>query len=460
MEPLYYVRLARKSWVFIVLSLVLAGAGAWVVTARTPAKYVATISMLVSGHDNEGSLSTALQAAALSEQRIQSYASLLSSRRLIREVVPDDQIDEVQAAVKAEAIPATVLLRASVTHTDPLRAARLANSLGTAFAKLIDHIERPTRSSDSTVKVTVVDEAEVPVTPVSPRPAVNLAVALLLGLIIAFSLLVLHDRLDTTIRTTQALQRITGTPTLGIIEYERDARRLPLIIRREGQSTRSEAFRSLRTNLQFMGVDRQPRSLVVTSCLPEEGKSSTATNLAITFAQAGWRVILVDADLRRPRVPSYLGIEGAVGLTNVLIESVDLAGAVQTWGDDSLSVLPSGQIPANPSELLGSQAMRDLVGRLTKEYDIVVVDAAPLLPVTDAAALAAICDDVLLVVRHGKTRREHLVRAGELLSSINARLVGSVLNFVPPKSGQVYGYGAGEGYKPEDTNERPPLVGV
>ncbi|MFC7649824.1 CpsD/CapB family tyrosine-protein kinase [Streptosporangium lutulentum] len=178
---------------------------------------------------------------------------------------------------------------------------------------------------------------------------------MLVALLAAMAIIVLRDRLDTTIKTSETLQLASGSSTLGIIGYERDARRHPLVLRDRGRSSRAEAFRSLRTNLQFIGVDRQPKSLVITSCLPGEGKSSTSANLAITLAQAGWRVILVDADLRRPRIPSYLGIEGAVGLTDVLIDKAYLHNAVQTWGEPSMSVLPSGQIPPNPSELLGSE---------------------------------------------------------------------------------------------------------
>lgn len=204
----------------------------------------------------------------------------------------------------------------------------------------------------------------------------------------------------------------------------------------------------------------------MTSSLPGEGKSSTASNLAIALTQAGWRVILVDADLRRPRIPDYLGIEGGVGLTDVLIERAELSEVIQSWGRDDLSVLPSGPVPPNPSELLGSQQMLRLLTRLTDEYDMVIIDAPPLLPVTDAAALAAVCDGALLVARFGKSRREHLARAVDLLASVNARLLGSVLNFAPMRGGDAYGYGYGSyGYgdavpESDGLRERPTPVGA
>ncbi|MFF4774300.1 polysaccharide biosynthesis tyrosine autokinase [Microtetraspora fusca] len=443
MELLHYLRLARRSWPLIVLSLIIATSTAAVVTAKTPPTYTATISMIVSGTDKESDLSTAYQAGMLSAQRVTSYAALVTSRRVLSKITEPDDVGRLQSAVTAEAIPGTVLLRATVNDAEPARAARFANALGDTFAKLIDQIERTTPKSRPAVKVTVVDRATVPTVPVSPKPLVNQAVAVLLALLLSMSVVVLRDRLDTTIKTIETLQETSQTSILGIIGYERDAGRHPLVVRETGQSSRAEAFRSLRTNLQFIGVDRPPKSLLITSSLPGEGKSSTSVNLAITLAQAGWRVVLVDADLRRPRIPSYLGIEGGVGLTDVLIDKRGLSDVIQTWGDPGISVLPSGKIPPNPSELLGSQGMLTVLTQLTQNYDMVLVDAPPLLPVTDAAALAAVCDATLLVARYGKTRRENVVRAGELLTSVNARLVGAVLNFTPAKIGQYYGYGYG-----------------
>ncbi|MEV6152784.1 polysaccharide biosynthesis tyrosine autokinase [Nonomuraea sp. NPDC052129] len=453
MDLLYYMRLLRRNWLLLLISLGIGISTAVVVTANTPPQYVATISMLVSGQDREGSLSTAYQAGMLSAQRVQSYATLLSSRRVVSQITTPEDIRRMQANISAEVVPGTVLLRATVTDTDPARAAQLANTLGTRFTQLIEQLERVNSATRPTVKVTVVDQAEIPQTPVSPRPVVNLVVAVLIALVIAIGSLTLRDRLDTTIKTSDALQRVSKSSTLGIIGYERDARRHPLIVRSGGRSSRSEAFRSLRTNLQFIGVDRQPKSLVITSCLPNEGKSSTSSNLAITLAQAGWRVLLVDGDLRRPRIPTYLGIEGAVGLTDVLIGKARLDEVIQPWGEPRLFVLPSGQIPPNPSELLGSRGMRQVIDQVMDDYDIVIVDAPPLLPVTDAATLSAICDGVLLVARYGKTRQEHIVRGTELLASINARIVGTVMNFVPAKASRYDGYGYGYGYETDTSTE-------
>ncbi|MDX6212189.1 MAG: tyrosine-protein kinase, partial [Frankiales bacterium] len=181
--------------------------------------------------------------------------------------------------------------------------------------------------------------------------------------------------------------------------------------------------------------------IVITSSIPQEGKSTTTANLAITLAQAGLKVVLVEADLRRPKLMQYLGVEGAVGLTSVLIGRVTLDDALQPWGNGSLMVLPSGPTPPNPSELLGSQGMAELIASLEQQADIVLVDAPPLLPVTDAAVLAKICDGALLIVRHGTTTREQVTRAAESLRVVDAHLIGNVLNMAPAKGPDAYGYG-------------------
>lgn len=460
MDLLSYLRLARRSWPVILLSLVLAAAASFLVTAKTPPTYAATVSMVVSAHDEgKTSTATAYQAALLSVQRVKSYAALLTSRKLAARVVSGDkEARRLAENITADVVPDTVILRATVTDRDPARAAWLANAVGTQFTRLIGQIERPAPDDPATVRITLLDKAEVPSSPASPRPLVNLAVALFVALLLSSCAIAVRGILDTAVTTSGELRGLADGPVLGVIGYEPDARRHPLIVRHEGRSSRAEAFRSLRTNLRFLNVDGAPRSLLVTSSLPGEGKTSVAANLAIAMAQTGWRVLLVDADLRRPSVPSYLGIEGAVGLTDVLLGDVDLADAVQSWGRPSLSVLPSGRIPPNPSELLGSQGMRGLMDRLTQKYDIVIIDTAPLLLVTDAAALAPSSDAVLLVARYGKTRREYVTRAAELLASVNARLAGTVLNFVPRRSGEVH-YGYGE-YQADLSEERAPLVGV
>lgn len=216
-------------------------------------------------------------------------------------------------------------------------------------------------------------------------------------------------------------------------------------------SPRAEAYVTIRTNLRYVDVDHPPRTVVVTSSVPGEGKTTTACNLAIAVAQAGSRVLLIEGDLRRPKVAEYLGVDGSIGLTDVLIGQIQFDDAVIHWRRGlECDFLASGAIPPNPSELLGSHQMAELLQELAGRYDSVIIDAPPLLPVSDAAILAAVTDGALLVVRHGETRHEQVQHATQALRQVDARILGTILNFAPSRRGREEGYDSGYGYGPAD----------
>ncbi len=194
----------------------------------------------------------------------------------------------------------------------------------------------------------------------------------------------------------------------------------------------SEAYRSLRTNIEFSSLDDPLHTLVVTSAGPEEGKSTTLANLAVATAQAGKRVILADCDLRKPSLHTLFGIDNDSGITSMVVdEQLFAQPPLRETEVSDLFLLPSGPLPPNPSELLASRRMEEIIKALTAQADIVFLDAPPVVAVTDAAVLASKVDGVLLVIRVGKTRREHARRAVNLLQKVNARLIGSVLNNAP-----------------------------
>ena len=205
------------------------------------------------------------------------------------------------------------------------------------------------------------------------------------------------------------------------------------------RTARAEALRQLRTNLQFVDVDQPVKTLVITSAIPGEGKSSTACNLALLFAETGRRVLLIDADLRRPRIADYFGLEGAVGLTTILAGRATPEDVVQPWSD-GLWVLPSGFVPPNPSELIGSRHMADLLGGFREAFDMVILDCPPLLPVTDGAVAAARADGALLLARAGKTTSTQITAAVNALHKVDARLLGCVFNMVRSDGGDAYQY--------------------
>jgi capsular exopolysaccharide synthesis family protein len=438
-----YLHAVRKRWWLVLGAVVIALGAAALMTEMTTPRYAASATFFVSAQ-TKGGVSDAYQGDLFSQQRVKSYVDLLTSDRLAKMVADAEPIgltaEAVQSRVSAQSIPDTVLLRVTITDTDRARALQLTQTLAAQFAVLVQAIETPPGGSLPTVRVEVIAGPRLAAAPVAPQPMRNGGLAVVLGLLIGVGAASLREAMDTTVKTPEALSEVTEAPVLGVIPFDSRAKKAPLIIEGSSRSSRAEALRQLRTNLGFVNIDQVAQAVVVTSAILGEGKSTTACNLAIVLAEAGKRVAVVDADLRRPRVAEYFGLEGAVGLTNILARQVNLDTAMQQWGKTGVFVLPSGSTPPNPSELLSSRQMADLVASLKRTFDTVIIDTPPLLPVTDAAVLASMVDGMLLVTRCGKTTATQTRSAAAALVAANARLLGCVLNMTPAKGAGAYSY--------------------
>ena len=436
-----YIRVARKRWWMVLTALLTALGIAALITVQTVPQYATSVTFFITT-PNTG-VTDAYQGGLFSQQRVKSYQNLLTSDRLAQLVTARPGLGltsvEIRERISAQAVPETVLLEATVTDSSRERSRLIASTLATQFKGLVESLETPPGKRTSSVKVEVVAGPETADQPVSPRPLRNLALAGLLGLLVGAGAAVLREVLDTTVKSAEALQELASAPVLAGVPFDTDAKSGPLTVTGGGHSARAEALRQLRTNLQYVDVDKPVKTLVVTSAVPGEGKSSTACGLAMLFAEAGQRVLIVDADLRRPRIADYLGLEGAVGLTTVLAGKATTDEVLQRYGNH-LWVLPSGFLPPNPSELLGSQHMADLLSELEGLFDTIIVDCPPLLPVTDAAVVAARADGALLLARARKTTSAQVTAAVKALHAVDARLLGCVLNMVAAKGPDAYYY--------------------
>jgi receptor protein-tyrosine kinase len=258
----------------------------------------------------------------------------------------------------------------------------------------------------------------------------------------------LRYRLDRTVKDPDAAAAVAGAPVIGTVLRD-DALDKQHTIDRLPNTRTAEDYRQLRNNLQFLKVDEPPKVIMVTSALPSEGKTTAVVNLGLTLADAGRRVTIVEADLRKPKVTRYLGMVGGVGLTNVLSGSADVEDVIQKHGAGDLYVIAAGPTPPNPGELLTSSHMFSLLDGLRAKNDFVLVDAPPLLPVADSTGLSVYMDGVLLSVRYGSTRRDQLQQAAATLERVGATTLGVILNIVPPKAelATAYGYGYSYGYE-------------
>jgi polysaccharide biosynthesis transport protein len=335
-------------------------------------------------------------------------------------------------------------LQASTTTTSPQLAALLSEDevLKEELAQL------QVNGAISTGIVQLVSPAILPTSPSSPKPLRDGVLAVLLGLVLGIALALLIERFDDDIYTKEDAEAAAGAPVLAMVPLLASwkPKQGPyLVAKREPNSPATEAYRSLHTALQFAAHDEGFTTILVTSPSSAEGKTSTAANLGVVIAGTNKHTVLVDCDLRRPRLAQFLDVGGAVGFTNVLLDDCSLADAVQTVpGVANLFVLSAGTIPHNPAELLGSPRATRLFNRLQETFDVVVIDSPPLLPVTDALILSKTSDVTLLVAASGGTDKGALQRAAELLVQAEARHVGIVLNEVSRRTG--YGYG-GYGYE-------------
>ena len=383
----------------------------------------------------------AAQNEAIQESR---YAASKESLRQEVERV-SGQVSETEQAIERLGTPAADAGR------DEL--ARLQSDLAqyrASYASVLQSYEAlRVAEARSVSNVVQVEPAVEPTIPVRPRTMVNTLLAAVVGAMLAVGVVFLIEYLDDTIKTPDEVMRATQLPLVGLISRIEDEADGEPYAARQARSPAAEAFRSLRTNLQFSGVDRPVRSLLVTSPGPQEGKSTVAANLAVVMAQGGHRVTLLDADMRRPRLHRLLGVPNRIGLSDLFTRNpLDLDGAVRPCRMENLSLLTSGGVPPNPAELLASERMIQILDQVAKQTDFVVIDSPPAGAVTDAIVLAARVDGVLLVVEPKHTRLPSVVQVVEQMRRAGANVVGLVFNNVPlGRSGYYNGYYSGYYYQ-------------
>lgn len=424
----------RARWTTLVAAALIGGLIALGMSLLTTPTYQAQIQFYVTVAGGESAASAAYQGSLGAQQRVQSYAALVKSADIAQQVVEESGVDrtadEIASATSASADTETVLLRLDVTDSEPQVALDVASAFGEVLPRTINELETPEGDGPALAKLTVVDPPSLPTEPVAPRTTQNVGIGTILGLILGAALALLVSVLDRRVKTTAQLETISQAPVVGAIPFRKSEDKQEgsehIVPFRDGHSPAAEAFRRLRTNLQFLKVDNPPRVFVLTSSVPAEGKSESAVNLSLALAESGNRILLVEADLRRPRVVTYMAMPDTVGLTNVLSGQAEFRDVVQETRYRGVDLLACGPLPPNPSELLASEVAKNLFEDLRDQYDYVIIDSPPLLPVTDGALLAGITDGALLVVRTQRTTTDQLQQAVDNLDKADATLLGVV----------------------------------
>lgn len=497
---LYFSLLWHWVWLFVLVAITFAGVAYWVSSRMLPF-YESSTTVLVN--EAPATQATDYTSVLMSKQLTSTYAQMMTKDPVLSEVIKEmgiqNSISDLKSWISVGAIRDTQLIQVSVVTTDPEYSARIANAIVKVFSEQIQaiQIERFAQSkaaletqlietdkqitlygakveeaisaeekerldakltqyrsiyanlllsyeqirlseAQSVSSVVQVETATANPVPVRPRVMLNTLLAASAGFLLAMAVVVIREALDDTLKTPNEITQKFNIPVLGVINRYPSNQNLPITLV-EPRSPTAEAYRALRTNVNYTSVDRPVKVILVTSSEPGEGKSTTISNLAVVMAQNGSRVILADCDMRHPRLHTYFKIPNRVGMSTLFSHLEAFIGACQTTQVPGLSVITTGALPPNPSELMSSKTMQSILGVMRQAADIILIDTPPVLAVTDAAALAPSVDGVLLVAHPGKTRNSAFRQTLDQLKQVNARVLGVVLNNVVTR-GKSYGY--------------------
>ncbi len=447
-----YLSIFRRRWWVLALGVVGGGLLALALTLSTTPLYQATAKVLVQGGRTPG-LPTAGDIQ-VNQALAQQYVDLITTRPILERVIErlslSDSVETLSQRIQIQSQRS--LIEITATDPDPSLAAQIANVTATTFiedfrdrqlsqiAEFQAELSKYGITQDPNLiaaqaaaltTLSLVEEAVPPRSPASPSLVRNVGLAATVGLALAFLLVFVLELLDDRVRSSDDVRALLGLPTLGIVPRSQGTPYGGFV----------EAYRYLQTNLEFAALDTKGvKSLLVTSCRPNEGKTMTAINLAITMAGQGKSVVLVDADLRHPDLHSTFGVDRVPGLTHVLRGAAELDAALIATSTKNLSLLCSGPVPADPTPLFRSAKMRELIRQLEERAEVVILDTAPVLAVADTLPLAALVDGVLFVVDASATRRQEVKRGVETLRQTATTLLGIVLNKVAASDSGYYGY--------------------
>lgn len=464
LDLLDLLNILRKRWWVIVICFVLAVVICAVVTYNFIVPVYKAETTLFAGKEPNKIASLDISDLNLNQRLVTDYREIVLSRLVARQVIEDLGLDmgivTFQRRVTVEAVRDSRFFKIAFESTSPKMAMDVANALGrTIIEKAADIID--------VQNVIVIDAAELPVRPIKPNKVMNMAIAALLGLMFGVFLVYFLELLDRTVKTDRDVEKHLALSTIGEIPlFEGEDRRgvkgiaklwqnprrrrkktdstdtsKSLISILDPKSPASEAYRSLRTNIGYTSVDKQVQTIVVTSAGPEEGKSTTVVNLAVSLAQVGKKVLVIDADLRKAKIHRYYSLPNDYGITDIIVNKYKIKDAIKQVEDvENLYAICSGVVPPNPTELLESKKMEDLLETVRKDYDIILIDTPPVGQLTDAAILGRNADGVILVIASGETHIDFAKHAKSRLDKINAKVLGTVITKINGAAGGAYYY--------------------
>lgn len=457
------VRVRKHLLTAIITFAVIVGTMAVYTFTRTP-MYTATAQMYASyqgltSENGAADLSSINMGTTYINSQLDTYPNLVKTEAVLKPVIDElglnMTVGQLGSMVSASRPDSTYMIDISASSSDPKMASSVVNKVAESLKTQVSSgLTADNRKAVSPVNLSVVQPAYTPVAPSSPNKTLNMLVAVFLGLIVGFTLALLRDLMDKNVRQVADIEYITETSVIGTLPNNAVfAGKSPVVIAQPSGHA-AEEIRRLRANLMFISPDASGNTnvVIVASSSADEGKTTVATNLAAAYAENGSSVLLIDADMRNPSVAKKLGISGSVGLAHLLTGQVDSKEAIQRYWKPNFHVLPAGDKVPNPSVLLNSNAMHELIAQVAQHYDRVIIDTSPMKVAGDAAVFARDGGEVLLVVGNNVARKTDLKQTVQEFKTIDVPLVGSVFNFAPidKKSNGEYYY-----YYGEDKNGKP-----
>ena len=439
-----FLNYLKKYALVALIVAVIAAAGTAVYDLGIKQKLYKSYTTVVLAQDNtkaESATTTTLNDININQKLVSTYSEIVKSKRVLQEAIDKLELDttpeKLAKQINVTAIEDTEIIKIAVSDPDAERAAAIANKVAEIFATTV-------HDTFGLNNATILDEAEANNIQSNNTTLRDLAIALLLSVfgVVAVAFVIYY--FDDSVKYSEELESQVKMPIAGKVvksEIKLKPGDNEILVENYPKSAVSESIKGLRTNLQFASVDKEYKTILVTSSTPSEGKSFVSANLATSFAQTGKKVLLVDCDLRKGRLHKMFNLPNTLGLSFLLTESADkYKKYVQKTSIKNLSVITRGAFPPNPSELLGSQKNKDLIAKLKDNFDIIIFDGAPCNSVTDSVIMATIAEEVLVVARDGFTPRSALEATRESLSKINAPVAGLVINAVNKNSAKYYSY--------------------
>lgn len=422
----------KKRWYFIAVATIIGGAIGLTMSLLATPVFQSTATLFVS--ISQGSTGTDLnQGTAYAQNQMQSFARLASSSRVLEPVIDELDLDmsPKQLARNLQIITPnnTVIISIQASASAPERAAEIANAVAESLADTVKEVSPTSAEGAPSITAALVDTAVAPEFQVSPNKSRDTLLAGAVGFLVGIAAALIYTLLDTRIPNAAALRAAVALPVLGTISRVRNGKQgVGLVVAQDPLGHSSEEFRRVRSALTYAGVSDRLQRILITSTTESEGKSTFSANFALTLAELRSKVLLIDADFRKPRLTDIFGVEGSVGLTSVLLGDATFEQARIRRRGTSLDILAAGTIPPNPSEMLTSAAMRHLIETVAPEYDYVIIDSPPILSVADAGSTSPLVDGALLVVDAGSTRRSQLTQAVTSFETAGGQIIGVVLN--------------------------------